>query len=191
MNGMQTPIDIQITIQTKGDLRSGWLLINGGLLLLMWGVSWLFWGLYSYFDPPAEFTWVKMMLPANLFGLSGILFGFLALIFGIRAIRSSLGSAGVQLEGVQEEQTKFRSSGWMLAITGGLFTFWGILFAVLTIYNLVILRGTPDATTDIAEQVGCFLPGLIIGLPLLLSGSRMVIFGERGGIPAQNTPGNI
>ncbi len=189
---MQTPIDTQITIQNKSDLQRGWFLINSGLLLLMWGVSWLFWGIYSYFDPPAEFSWDKMMLPANLFGLSGILFGVLALIYGMRAIRSALGTSVVQLEEVPEEQIKFQSGGWLLAIIGGLCTFLGIFFAVLTIYNLVILRGTPDATTDIGEQVGCFLPGLVIGLPLLLIGSRKIIFEDRGGgTPAQNQTGNI
>lgn len=176
MDSMKMAIDTQITIQRKGDLQRGWLYTNAGILFAMWGVSWLFWGIYSYFDPPAEFTWDKMMLPAILFGLSGVLFGVLALIFGIRTVKPPLGSVGVQLEEVQSEQINIRLRGWSIAIIGGLLTFWGILFAVLTIYNLVILRGTPDATTDIAEQVGCFLPGLVIGLPLLFSGIRMIIF---------------
>ncbi len=191
MNGMQAPIGTQITIQDQGDLRRGWSLINIGLLLLMWAVSWLFWGLYSYIDPPADFTWDKMMLPANLFGLSGVLFGFLAINSGVRAIRSPLGSVGVQVGEGQQEQIKIRSSGWTLAIIGGLLAFWGIFFAVLAIYNLVILRGTPDATTDVASQVGCSLPGLLIGVPLLLRGTRMIIYSQWSGISAQSQPGNI
>lgn len=186
MDGMHTPFDTQISMPRKVDLHRGWLFINAGVLLVMWGVSWLFWGLYSYVDTPAEFSWDKMMLPANLFGQPGLLFGILALIYGIRAIKSPLGSAGVQLEKAQEEVTTIRMRGWSIAVIGGLLTFWGILFLVLTIYNLVILKGTPDATTDIAEQVLCSLPGLVIGLPMLLSGSRMIIFAEQNRILLPN-----
>jgi hypothetical protein len=119
-----------------------------------------------------------MMLPVNFFGLSGILFGLLAMIYGTRSIKPILGSTSQLTVETNGNVTSIRKRGWKMAIIGGLFTLWGVLFMVLAIYNLVILRGTPDATTGIVEQVLCFLPGMLVGVPLLLTGSRMIIFGE-------------
>ena len=178
MNDTRTPYGSMINTSRIGDLQRGWLLVNAGVLLVLWGVSWLVWGIYSYFDTPAEFTPNQMMLSANLFGQPGILFGLLAFIYGMRSIKPPSGSQGQMTEITEDDDSNLPIRGWLMAFSGGLISFWGVFFLVLMIYNLVILRGTPDANTDIFQQAMCFLPGMIVGIPLMLSGSRMIIYRE-------------
>ncbi len=83
---------------------------------------------------------------------------------------------------VDSTETKGRGRriwGWILAIAGGLFLFWGIGWAVYSFYSYITID--PLYYDIIFEKrlitsmgIICSAPGLVIGVPLLILGIWLV-----------------
>ncbi|NJD59520.1 MAG: hypothetical protein FIA98_08990 [Anaerolineae bacterium] len=181
------PPDSQQNVNRRSDRTWGWIFSIIGVFITMWGFAWLCWGIYGYFDPPVNFTPSKMLLLAILFGQSGLLLGFLIFVYGTRRIRSAWGTDMTSTENKDVDGRKNRTWGWICSVFGGLFTLWGILFMVLAIINAFIIPGSTDSMADAQLSVQCYLPGLLIGIPLLLIGSRMIISEVSTNYPLQKT----
>jgi hypothetical protein len=185
MDILRMPTDSQQDVNRKSDRTWGWIFSIVGVFITMWGFAWLCWGIYGYFDPPDNFIPSKMLLLAILFGQPGILIGILIFLYGIRRIRSAWGTdrSSTQIKDVDGRNR--RSQGWILSIFGGLFTLWGIFFMVLAIINAFILPEATDTMADAQLSVQCYIPGLLIGIPLFLIGSRALISEGRMKLPSQ------
>ena len=160
-------------VRIKTGRKRGWLLMIFGILCNLWGICWLFWGIYGYFDPPQDFSSGEMLLPAIVIGPLSVMIGLLSSRSGIRKViyANELMDTGEKVE----YGMKHRKFAWACTLAGGVITFLGIFFAVLTIYNLVIIPRTANAIDTGLFSIQCSFLALLFGLSLLFMGSWGIV----------------
>jgi hypothetical protein len=85
----------------------------------------------------------------------------------------------------KEVKEKRRQRGCIFAIIGVPFTLWGVFWLLFAIYHAISDPGVPASAI-----FGCILfsiPGLLIGIPLLVFGIRWIIRNEK--MPPANLGG--
>jgi len=178
MENLQIQINNQQEMRIKTERNKGWVLMIYGILCTMWGLCWLFWGIYGYFDPPQDFSPSRMLLPALVIGMLGVLIGYLSLRYGIKRIKSAneMKDTGDKVYyGI-----KHLKMAWTLTIPGGFLSLGGMFFVVLAIYNLIIIPKTPDAISTGLFSLQCCFLALLFGSPFLLLGTWLIASGSRG-----------
>ena len=85
----------------------------------------------------------------------------------------------MEIDNTENKQSSRRIWGWISAIVGGLFVFWGISWAVYSFYSYITID---PLYYDIIFQkrlitsMGVIIsgPGLVIGVPLLILGIWLI-----------------